>query len=58
MLLRKKTQGAAAVPSSKIRDSLNLDEEWVITEAGIHCTSCDDIVTRLPLIGSPNILGM
>ena len=35
MLLRKKTQGAATVPSSKIRDSLNLDEEWVITEAGI-----------------------
>jgi hypothetical protein len=37
MLLRKKTQGAA-VPSSKIRDSLNLDDEWVIAEAGLNVT--------------------
>ena len=35
MLLRKKTQGAAAAPTSKIRDSLNLDEDWVITDPGI-----------------------
>ena len=34
MLLMKKTQGTTAVPSSKIRDSLNLDDDWVIAEAG------------------------
>ena len=33
MLLMKKTQGAAAA-SSKNRDSLNLDDDWVLAEAG------------------------
>ena len=37
MLLRKKTQGAAAPSSAKIRDSLNLDDDWVIAEPGT-CT--------------------
>ena len=35
MLLMKKTQGTvAASPKSSVRDSLNLEDDWVIPEAG------------------------